>query len=217
MATPYYPVYLDLRGRPVVVIGGGTIALGKVRGLLEAGARVTVVSPQLHPELAALVTAGQVRYLAREYRPGDLEGYQLAFVATDDRSVNARVAQEGKERRVWVNAVDDPPNCDFIMPAIVRKGNITIAISTGGGSPAAARKLREELERLLGDEYALMLEVASQVRQELRAQGIVVDAEAWNRALDDGLLALLRQGRRQEARERLRRSLLAAAEALHEG
>jgi precorrin-2 dehydrogenase/sirohydrochlorin ferrochelatase len=126
------------------------------------------------------------------------------------------VAREGKERRVWVNAVDDPPNCDFIMPAVVRKGNITIAISTGGGSPAAARKLREELERLLGDEYALMLEVASEVRQELRSRGLMVDPETWNRALDETLLSLLRQGRREEARERLRRSLL-AAEAVHEG
>jgi len=214
--TPYYPVYLDLRDRPVVVIGGGTVALGKVKGLLEAGARVTVVSPELHPELAALARDGRVRHLPREYRPGDLEGYVLAFVATDDRAVNAQVAREGKERRVWVNAVDDPPNCDFIMPAVVRKGNITIAISTGGGSPAAARKLREELERLLGDEYALMLEVASEVRQELRSRGLMVDPETWNRALDETLLSLLRQGRREEARERLRRSLL-AAEAVHEG
>jgi len=217
MGTPYYPVYLDLRGRPVVVIGGGTVALGKVRGLLEAGARVTVISPELHPELAELASRGELHYLPREYQPGDLEGYVLAFVATDDRSVNAQVAREGKERRVWVNAVDDPPNCDFIMPAIVRKGNITIAISTGGGSPAAARKLREELERMLGDEYALMLDVASEVRQELRARGIMPDPEVWNRALDETLLSLLREGRREEAKERLRRSLLSAAEAVHEG
>lgn len=216
MRRPYYPVFLDLQGRPVVVIGGGTVALGKVKGLLEAGAQVTVISPELHPEVAELAAQGRVRHLAREYRPGDLEGYHLAFVATDDRSVNAQVAREGKERRVWVNAVDDPPNCDFIMPAVLRKGSITIAISTGGGSPAAARKLREELERLLGDEYALMLEVASEVRQELRSRGIMVDPETWNRALDDDLMSLLRQGRREEAKERLRRSLL-AAEAVHEG
>lgn len=206
----YYPVFLDLAGRPVVVIGGGQVALGKVKGLLEVGAEVTVISPELEPELAALADQGQLRHIPRPYQPGDLEGYVLAFVATDDRAVNARVAQEGKQRRVWVNAVDDPPNCDFIMPSIVRRGNLTVAISTGGGSPAAARKIREELERFFSEDWVQMLDLATEVRQELRSQGIFVDPEVWNRALDDELRALLRQDKYQEARERLLRSLLGA-------
>ncbi len=199
----YFPIFLDLQGRPVVVIGGGQVALGKVRGLLEAGAQVTVISPELAPQLAHLTEQGLVRHIARPYQPGDLRGYALAFVATDDPTVNARVAQEGRELGVWVNAVDDPAHCDFIMPAVVRKGDITVAVSTGGGSPAVARRLREELERFLGDEFALMLEVAAEVRRHLRDQGIHVDPETWNRALDDGLLDLLRQGRREEAKARL--------------
>ncbi len=204
----YYPIFLDLRGRPVVVIGGGQVALGKVQGLLEAEAQVTVVSPELHPTLAQLAKEGKIRHLARPYMPGDLRGYVLAFVATDDRSINAQVAQEGRALGVWVNAVDDPPNCDFIMPAVVRKGGITVAISTGGGSPAVARKLREEMERFLSDELASMLEVAAEVRQHLREKSIFVDAEAWNRALDQELLELLRRGLREEAKARLLTTLL---------
>jgi precorrin-2 dehydrogenase/sirohydrochlorin ferrochelatase len=204
----YYPVFLDLRGRPVVVIGGGQVALGKVQGLLDAEAQVTVVSPELHPTLAQLAQEGKIRHLARPYMPGDLRGYALAFVATDDRSINAQVAQEGRKLGVWVNAVDDPANCDFIMPAVVRKGGITVAISTGGGSPAMARKLREELERFLSDELASMLELAAQVRQHLREKGIFVDAETWNRALDRELLELLKRGLREEARTRLLTTLL---------
>jgi len=207
----YYPVLLDVAGKPAVVIGGGEVALRKVEGLLDAGAQVTVVSPALHPELEALVAAGRVRRIAREYNHGDLEGYTLAFVGTDDRSVNAAVAREGKERGVWVNAVDDPANCDFIVPGIVRRGDIVLAVSTGGGSPAVARKLREDLEEFLTEEYVLMLELAAQVRRELRDRGVLVEPDVWNAALDAEMKHLLSQGHRDEAKQRLLRSLLEPA------
>jgi precorrin-2 dehydrogenase/sirohydrochlorin ferrochelatase len=207
----YYPVFLDIAGKPVVVIGGGEVALRKVEGLLEAGARVTVVSPELHPGLAGPVAAGRLRHVAREYSPGDLEGYTLAFVGTDDRSVNAAVAREGKERGVWVNAVDDPPNCDFIMPGVVRRGDLVVAVSTSGGSPAMARKMREELEAFLTEDYALLLELAAEVRAELREKNLVVPPEVWNAALDGELRVLLAGGRRAQAKERLLRSLLQPA------
>ena len=207
----YYPVFLDIAGKPVVVIGGGEVAARKVEGLLDAGAQVTVVSPELHPDLAGLVAAGRLRYLGREYQPGDLEGYILAFVATDDRSANAAVAREGKERGVWVNAVDDPPNCDFVMPGVVRRGDLVVAVSTSGGSPAMARKMREELEAFLTEDYALLLELAAEVRAELRDKGLQVDPQVWNAALDVELRGLLAQGRRAEAKDRLLRSLLQPA------
>ena len=143
----------------------------------------------------------------QDYEPGDLEGYVLAFVATDDRSVNATVAAEGKERRVWVNAVDDPPYCDFIMPGIAQQGDLIVAISTSGTSPAMARKMREEIEAFLTEDYALMLELAAEVRAELREKGVLVDSETWNRALDGELRQLLADGKRGEAKERLLRSL----------
>ncbi len=207
----YYPVFLDIAGKPVVVIGGGEVALQKVTGLVDAGARVNLISPALHPELASLVAQGKVEHFAREYRPGDLEGYFLAFVATDDRSINAVVAREGRERGVLVNAVDDIPNCDFIMPGIVRRGDFTLAVSTNAGSPAMARKMREELEVFLTEGHALMLELAAEVRRELRDRGVMVEADVWNAALDADVKRLLSEGHRDEAKERLLRSLLEPA------
>ncbi len=207
----YYPVFLDIAGKPAVVIGGGQVALRKVEGLLDAGAHVTVISPALHPDLEALVAAGRVRHIAREYSHGDLEGCLLAFVGTDDRSVNAAVAREGKQRGAWVNAVDDPANCDFIMPGIVRRGDIILAVSTSGGSPAMARKLREDLEQFLTEEYALMLDLVAQVRRELCDRGVKVEPDVWNAALDAEVKRLLSQGHLDEAKQRLLRSLLEPA------
>jgi siroheme synthase-like protein len=117
------------------------------------------------------------------------------------------VADEGKARKVWVNAVDDPPYCDFIMPGIAQKGDLIIAISTSGRSPAMARKMREEIEAFLTDDYVAMLELAAEVRAELRDQGKLVDADIWNRALDGELKQMLANGKQSEAKERLLRAL----------
>ena len=207
----YYPVFLDIASKPVVVIGGGQVSLRKVEGLLDAGAKITIVSPELHPKLRRLADEGQLHYEQREYRPGDLEGYTLAFVVSDDRSVNAAVAREGRERGIWVNAVDDPPSCDFVMPSVVRRGDFIVAISTSGGSPAMARKLREEIEAFLTEDHVLLLELATEVCRELRAKGVQVDSEVWNAALDRELRDLLTRGLRAEAKERLLRFLLQPA------
>jgi precorrin-2 dehydrogenase/sirohydrochlorin ferrochelatase len=126
--------------------------------------------------------------------------------------VNSTVAGEGKERRVWVNAVDDPPYCDFIMPGIAQRGDLIIAISTSGRSPAMARKMREEIEEFLTEDYAAMLELAAEVRAELREQNTLIDADIWNRALDADLRRLLAEGKQAEAKERLLRSLAEPAQ-----
>jgi precorrin-2 dehydrogenase/sirohydrochlorin ferrochelatase len=207
----YYPVFLDIAGKPVVVIGGGQVALRKAASLLEAGAQVTVVSPALHPDLEALVAAGRVGHISREYTSGDLEGHVLAIVCTDNRSLNAAVAREGRRRGVWVNAVDDPANCDFIMPSIVRRGDIIVAVSTSAASPAMARKLREDLEEFLSEEYALMLDLVAEVRRELRERGVSVGPDVWNAALDGEVKRLLGQGNLDGAKQRLLRSLLEPA------
>jgi precorrin-2 dehydrogenase/sirohydrochlorin ferrochelatase len=204
----YYPVFLDIAGKPVVVIGGGLIARQKVEGLIKAGAAITVISPELSDAMSLLASEGRFRHEKRDYQPGDLEGYTIAFVATDDRAINATVAAEGKARRVLVNAVDDTPNCDFVMPAIVTRGELILAVSTSGTSPAMARKMREELEEFLTEDYVLMLELAAEVRAELREQDVLVTTDIWNAALDNELRTLLREGRREEAKERLTRSLL---------
>ena len=199
----YYPVFLDLAGKPVLVIGGGNIAHQKMTNLLKAGADVTVISPNLNEEMAALAAEGRFRHVPREYGTGDIEGYFIAFVATDDRSANRAVWQEGRRSGVMVNAVDDPPNCDFIMPGIAERGDITIAISTSGRSPAMARRLREELEEYLTEEHVQMLDLAAEVRAELRERGLVVDPDVWNAALDGELKQLLAEGRWEEAKVRL--------------
>jgi precorrin-2 dehydrogenase/sirohydrochlorin ferrochelatase len=204
----YYPVFLDIAGKPVVVIGGGLIARQKMEGLMKAGAAITVISPQLNDDMSLLASEGRFRHEKRDYQPGDLEGYTIAFVATDDRAINATVAAEGKERGVMVNAVDDTPNCDFVMPAIVTRGELILAVSTSGTSPAMARKMREELEEFLTEDYVLMLELAAEVRAELREQDVLVTPDIWNEALDNELRKMLREGRREEAKERLTRSLL---------
>jgi siroheme synthase-like protein len=207
----YYPLFLDIVGKSAVIIGGGEVALRKAEGLLEAGAEVTVVSRALHPGLEALVTAGRVRHIAREYGSGDLEGHVIAIVGTDDTSVNAEVAREGRERGVWVNAVDDPANCDFIVPSIVRRGDIVVAASTSASSPAMARKLREDLEEFISPEYALMLDLVAEVRRELRDRGVRVEPDVWNAALDADVKRLVGEGHLDEAKQRLLRSLLEPA------
>jgi siroheme synthase-like protein len=211
----YYPVFLEMKDRPCVVVGGGTVAERKVEGLLAAGAQLTVISPELTPALAALKEEGRLHHVARPYREGDLEGYELAVAASDDRAANADVAAEGRSAsgRMWVNAVDDPPNCDFILPSVIRRGDIVIAASTGGASPALARRLREELEAFLSEDYSPLAELLQEVRQELRSRGIAVDPEAWQRAIDGRLRALLAQRRRARARAYLLASLGVKASA----
>jgi len=166
----YYPVFLTMSGRPCAVVGGGAVAEGKVDGLLAAGARVTVISGTLSARLESWKRADAIRHLARDYRPGDLLGFELAFVATDDGQVNAAVAQEGRERGVWVNAADDPERCDFILPSVLRRAELVVAVGTGGASPALARAIREELEEYFTPDYAALACLVTEVRQELKSR-----------------------------------------------
>jgi siroheme synthase-like protein len=196
----YYPIFLELGGRPCLVIGGGAVADRKVRALLEAGASVTVVSPTANPALRALAEAGQIAHLARAYQAGDLSGHQIVFVATDDGAVNAAVADEGRHRGVWVNAADDPAHSDFILPSALRRGALVVAVGTGGASPALARAVREELEAYFTADYAGLTQIAGEVRRELRARGHAPSADAWRLALDAGLRRLIGDGKRDEAK-----------------
>jgi siroheme synthase-like protein len=203
----YYPIFLDLRRRRCLVIGGGNVAEGKVRGLLQAGADVVVVAPQLTAALQELAASGRIQRREGEYEQAHMEGADLCFVATDDGAINARVAADARERGIWVNAADDPVNCDFILPAIVRSGSVVVAASTGGSSPALARRLREDLTAFLDEGYAPLGELLANARSELRAAGQRIDPEAWQRAIDARLRTLIAQGRIEEARSRLRKAL----------
>ena len=202
-----YPIVIDLAGRPCVVVGGGAVAERKVRGLLEAGAVVTVVSPRLSVGLATLASAGEINHLCRRYQRGDLAGATLAFVATGDRRLTAAVAREGGRRRVWVNAADDPEHCDFFLPSVLRRGPLLVAVATGGASPALARAVREEIERLLPADYAALAQTVAQVRRELRTRGLRPDAANWSRALAIEINRVGANGSADVARARLLQSL----------
>src|SRR3972149_4286876 len=163
----FYPISLNLQGRKGVVIGGGAIAEGKVQGLLEAEANLTVISPELTRRLKALAAEGKIAHINRTYQPGDLAGAFLAISATDDRAVNEQVCWEAAERDVLINVVDDPSHCTFIAPSIVRKGDLTIALSTGGKAPALAVRLGEGLGQMVGHEAARFFKLAGALRGAL--------------------------------------------------
>ncbi len=205
-----YPLVVELANRQCVVVGGGAVAERKVDGLLAAGAVVTVVSPTLSQGLAALAGARRIEHVCRLYRRGDLAGKILAFVATGDRRVAIAVAREGRRRGVWVNAADDPAHCDFFLPSVLRRGPLVVAVATGGASPALARAVREEIERLLPSEYAALAETVAKVRRELRARGKSADAAAWSRALAEEIRHVATPGSLTEARTRLLERLGAA-------
>lgn len=205
-----YPIVIDLAGRRCVVVGGGPVAERKVQGLLATGADVTVVSPKLCAALAVLVGNGDVHHVCRRYQRGDLAGATLAFVATGDRRLTAAVAREGRRSRVWVNAADDPEHCDFFLPSVLRRGPLLVAVATGGASPALARAVREEIERLLPADYAELAETVAQVRRELRTRGLRPDAATWSRALATEIRRVGGNGGPDDARARLLQSLGAA-------
>ena len=212
MARTYYPVALDLDGKDCLVVGGGEIADGKLDALLASGARVTVVSPSVRPRIAALAGAGRITLHRRPYQSGDLAGAFMVIAATDDRAVNAVIAAEGRAAGLLVNAVDDPPNCDFFAVAIVRRGDLQVSISTNGLSPAFARWMREQLDAALPREYGDLLGVLADVRETLKARGPIPAYEHWQAAIDEGVLDALQRGDISEARARVYARVAGAAE-----
>ncbi len=197
----YYPAFLNIHGKRCVVIGGGVVALRKVKMLLDFGGNVTVVSPTLTPELERLAEAGAVSLVHRDFKPGDLKDTIVAIAATDVRETNQRVAEEAREQGALVNVVDDSGQSDFIIPSYFRRGGLTIAVSTAGMSPAMARKVRTRLEPIIGEEFAVLLSIVKDVRSALKERGITVGAEAWQEALDlDSMIGLMRDGQVERAR-----------------
>ncbi|MGE5232377.1 MAG: uroporphyrinogen-III C-methyltransferase [Deltaproteobacteria bacterium] len=201
----YYPVLLDLRGRRAVVVGGGAVAEAKVGPLVDAGAAVTIVAPSLTPGLALRVREGGVAHLPRAYLPGDLEGAWIVIAATDDPDTNHVVHAEAESRGILANVVDDPPYCGFILPSILRRGELVVAVSTSGNAPALAVRIRERIERELGEEYARFLALAGSLRRPLaeRYPDFQIRKRLWYRLVDSDVLALLRAGDEPRARERL--------------
>lgn len=196
----YYPAMLDLAGRDVLLVGGGEVAAQKAGPLIEAGARLRVVAPDLVPALRARAEAGEAAWEQREVRPGDTAGAAVVVCATDQREVNRQVSDEARAAGIPVNVVDDPELCTFIVPSTVRRGPLQVSVSTGGRSPAFAKFMRKELEQAVGDEYGTLAEIAGRMRDLARDAGVSYRQrdETAAAALPE-LLALLRAGREADA------------------
>lgn len=200
MRPAYYPAMLDLADRDALLVGGGEIAAQKARPLLDAGVRLRIVAPALTAALHARVDAGEASWEAREVRPGDVAGAAVVVCATDQRAVNRAVFEEASAAGIPVNVVDDPELCSFIVPSVVRRGPLQVAISTGGRSPAFAKFMRLHLEQAIGEEFGVLAELAGRMRDRAREAG--VGYEARDRIAADALprlLDLLRAGRTAEA------------------
>lgn len=232
----YYPIFLDVTAKPVLLVGGGHVADEKIHKLVDAGARVTVVAPELIASVRAYIDDGRADWLERTFEDGDTAGHSLVMIATDEGVVNRRVAEEARSHGILVNAADDKDNCDFILGGLVQRGGIQITASTGGTSPAMARWLRERLEEFLTDDVVALGAVLAAVRREVRGRdrecaascGLVrtpppllcgecpnrVPGDRWQEAVDDELLALLAAGRTDEAHQRLIAALGATGELL---
>ncbi len=161
----YYPVMMDLTGRTVLVVGGGKVAIRKVEMLLDFGAQVNVISPKVIPELQSLIDAHLVNIQRRTYREGDIVGAAIVIAATADRETNTKVSQDACQAGIPVNVVDDPELCSFIVPAIVRRGDITIAISTSGTSPALAARIKQRVGEVIGSDYAELAKLMGEMRR----------------------------------------------------
>jgi len=204
----YYPVYLNLAGKSCVIIGGGTIAQGKIGGLLQAGCQITVISPDATPGIRHAAQRGDITWLERTYRPGDLEGAFIGVAATNVWHVNREIYEEAERLGVLLNVVDDPDLCSFIAPSVVKREPVTLAISTGGASPALARKLRETLAHAEALEWADLADVLAQARRIVKEKRVTVDPERWQCCITRELLSMAQDGRSQEALQLLLSQLL---------
>ena len=200
----FYPVYLNLKNKRVVVVGGGAVAERKVESLIGTGAAIVLISPEVTSRLDSLAQSNHIQLHRRAYSSGDCAGAALVFSASDDAKVSASVFEEATKAGAFVNTADQPSLCDFIMPAVVRRGDVAIAISTGGTSPGLSAQLRRKIGRIIGPEYAKLAQLLSKVRPEIRSR--VPDAEQ-RRALHYRIL-------NSDIIDRLKRNDSAGAERL---
>lgn len=220
---PYYPIYLDIEERPVLIIGGGEVCARKAETMMKYGGRVTIVSPEFTPEIEQWAADGRVTLRRKHYEEADLGGAAIVIASTDDKCVNGRIARDCRRRKLPVNVVDVTHLCEFIVPAIIEKGSIQIAVSTGGKSPALARTLKEDLQRTVGPEYAEVNDLLGTLRKSAKA---VLPTDIDRKRFFDGIIAagilqMLREGRRREAYETVARACesagVAISDALRDG
>jgi len=214
-----YPVNLELAGKRCLVVGGGNVAIRKIRGLVAAGARVTVVAPDVQPAIRSLATEldrthnrARITILERRYWKHDLDGVRLVITCTDDATVNHQVHIDAEAANVWSNSADDPVNCAFTLPSVARQGDLQLTASTRGRSPALSMWLRRRFEADFDARWSELLDLLAEVRAEVRATRGTSEVSGWLEALDDGVVALVLSGDVAEARALLRRHLGLATE-----
>ncbi len=213
---PYYPIFLDIEGRNVVIIGGGNVCARKAETMMNYGARVTVVSPEFTGEIEKWAEEGCLALKRKKYDASDLDDANIVIASTDDERVNTQIATDCRRRRIPVNVVDVTPLCEFIVPAIIEKGSIQIAVSTGGKSPALARTLKEDLQLSIGPEYDEVNRLLGSLRDAAKKK-LPTDVDRkrfFDGIIAKGILDMLRKGRRREAYETIARACDAAGVAL---
>ena len=190
----FYPICLDLEGRPCLVVGGGKVAERKVMGLRSCAAQVSVISPELTDSLLQLHSDGFIHWINREYEPGDLKGTFLVIAATDDEETQKQIYEEAATLNILLNVADVPKRCNFILPATMKQGDLVISISTAGKSPALARKLRMELEKRYGAEYKTLVDILGAIRPDILASGLTQpeNEQLFKQLLHDDLTAWIR-------------------------
>lgn len=210
----YYPILLNLTGETALVVGGGEVAERKVESLLACGASVRLVARDLTHGLQRRVAEGDIRHVGREFEEKHMEGTFLAVAATSDTELNRRISRQARKRGMLINAVDQPGDCNFIVPSVVRRGDLILAISTSGDSPALAKKIRMELETRFGEEYASFLSLLGRVRKAILSLGLgqKENERIFRDIVDSDILAALRRGAWEEAGETLGRLLPAGTD-----
>jgi precorrin-2 dehydrogenase/sirohydrochlorin ferrochelatase len=199
-AIAVVPVGLRVAGKTVLVVGAGRIAARKAHAYASQGARLTVVAPDHSAEMDAIEVDRRVRRL---FDPSDLEGVWFAVTATGNPAVDGAVFQAAEARRIWCNAADDPDHCSVVLPAVIRSGDLTATISSGGRSPAVASWLRRRIDRLLDDDTQAVFEIAARLRADLRSNGQPTEVPGWHEVLDRDAMSLVTQGRHEELERRL--------------
>jgi len=201
----YYPISLDISNKRCAVVGGGEVAERKVRRLLDCGARVTVVGKKLSPNLRALREARKIEHVASDYKAEHMDDLFLVIGATDSSRVNRRVYRDAKQKGILVNVVDDPEHCDFILPSLLERGDLTIAVSTGGKSPALAKKLRMELEERYGSEYDILIRIMGILRKRVIRKGRISgeNRKLFEAVVNSDVLELIRARDWEGVRKRI--------------
>lgn len=211
----YYPVMLNLKNRKVLFVGGGWETEHKVRGLLESGANLTLLSPYQHPELNALEKDGKIVWLRRGFEAGDLAGVWLVMSHTKDKADNVAIYAEAETRGVLCNSVDDPDRCSLILPSVVRRGDLIIGISTSGTAPALGVRIKQKLNLEYGEEYTEFLAILRSMRSSITAGFASFDLrkKLWYDLMDSSALQLVKESKPDEARAEIKSGVLAQREA----